>query len=66
MSTEWNVVFYETLAEYLNPYKNARGDSAARARIIENCAEEISNSSVVDEENIDLPADLSQVSFSFH
>jgi hypothetical protein len=72
MSTErteqWDVIFYDILAEYAEQYIEARGNPAARAEILEDCAEEITISPLHSEkkEKIDLPEDLSEVIFSFH
>lgn len=66
MSTHWNVLFYGFLAEYLQPYVEARGDWAARAKILKDCGESIMKSPLHGEEAIDLPEHLHRVSVSHY
>jgi hypothetical protein len=66
MSADWGVIFYETLAEYVRQYIEARGNPAARTKILKNCGEEISKSASHEEEVIKLPKDLCWVSILFH
>jgi hypothetical protein len=66
MSTNWSVVFDKTLAEYVQQYSEAYGDIAARAQVLKDCQEDITNSSLLEEQVIDLPQLLCQVSISSH
>ena len=66
MSTNWSVSFDETLAEYIVKYTLACGDPAARAQILLDCQEDIINSPLCEEQDIELPQHLCQVIISFH
>jgi hypothetical protein len=66
MPAEWNVLFDKTLAEYLELYVRAHGDAAARAAILKDCEDDITNSPLHEEEDIKLPEHLRLVSISFH
>jgi hypothetical protein len=66
MSTHWTVPFDETLAEYLPQYIEARGDSVARARVLNDCQEDITKSPLHEEQDIELPQYLRWVSILFH
>ena len=66
MSTSWNVLFYESLAEYVQLYVEARGDPAARAKILKDCGNSIMMSPLHGEQVIDLPEHLYRVRISHH
>jgi hypothetical protein len=66
MSTNWSVVFEKTLAEYVQQYIEAQGDSAARAQVLKNCQEDIIKSPLHKEQTIELPQHLCWVSISSH
>jgi hypothetical protein len=66
MSTDWSLIFDETLTKYLQQYIVAEGDSAARAQVLKNCEEDITKSSLHDKEVIELPQHLCWVSISSH
>jgi hypothetical protein len=66
MPADWAVLFYETLAEYLQPYIQAHGDPAAREAILKDCEDNITNSPLHEEEDIELPEHLCLVSISSH
>jgi hypothetical protein len=64
MSTNWSVLFYQTLAEYVQQYIEAQGDPAARAQVLKNCQEVITMSSLHKEQSVELPQHLDWVSIS--
>jgi hypothetical protein len=66
MSTDWSILFDETLAEYLQQYIMARGDPATRVQILKDCKENIIKSPLCEEQGIELPEHLCMVSISFH
>jgi hypothetical protein len=66
MSTDWTVLFHETLAKHVQEYIEARGDPAARAQILNNCGEDITKSPLHGEQVIELPQHLCSVSIPFH
>ena len=65
MSTEWTVVFSEILANYAMEYAEASGNLAARARILNNCQDDIMKSPSLDTQVIVLPQNLRWVSIHF-
>ena len=66
MSTNWSILFDKTLAEYVQQYSKAYGDIAARAQVLKDCQEDITRSPLHEEQVIDLPQLLCQVSISSH
>jgi hypothetical protein len=66
MSTDWRVIFDKTLADYVQQYIEARGDSDTRAQILKDCGENIVKSPLHDKQAIELPKDLCWVSISFY
>lgn len=66
MSTAWNVIFYDTLAEYVQQYIEAREDPFACIQILKDCGNDITKSSLHKEQVIDLPQHLCRVSFSYY
>jgi hypothetical protein len=66
MSINWSVVFYPTLAEYVQQYIEAQGDPAARAQVLKKCQEDIVKSPLHDGQTIELPQHLDWVSISPH
>ena len=66
MSTNWSVSFNEILDEYIMKYILACGDPAAHAQIFLDCQEDIINSPLCEEQDIELPQHLCQVIISFH
>jgi hypothetical protein len=66
MSTDWSVLFDETLAEYVQQYIEACGDTAARAQVLKDCQEDITKSPLHEEQDIELPEHLCWVSILFH
>lgn len=65
MSTDWNVLFFDTLEKYVGRYTKARGDSVARGKIVEECRDAIINSSSNEEQEVELPEELCLVSILF-
>ena len=66
MSTEWNVLFFDTLDNYIGRFINARGDSVAHEKIVEECRDAIVNSSLNEEQEVELPKKLCLVSILFY
>ena len=71
MSTDWNLIFYNILTKHLSNYIDAFKDSAfcdniLKDYIVENMeeAEMMPNKNEV-KKNLELPKDLTQVSFHF-
>jgi len=66
MSTDWSVLFDETLAKYVQQYIEARGDPDARAQILQNCQKDITESSLHEKQDIELPEHLCRVNIIFY
>src|SRR6267154_2959493 len=66
MSTNWSILFHETLAEYVQQYIGARGDLAARVQILKDCQKDIAESTLHEEQVIELPDHLHWVYIPFH
>lgn len=66
MSTHWDVLFYDTLAEYVEQYIEACGDPFARIQILKDCRDEITESPLHKKQTINLPEHLCMVSFSYY
>lgn len=66
MSTHWSTLFDETLAKYVQQYIEAYGDKAACAQVLEDCKEDITKSSLHEEQDIELPEHLCSVSISLY
>jgi hypothetical protein len=66
MSTNWSILFDSTLAKYVWQYNEVYGDIAAHAQVLKDCQEDITKSPLHEEQVIDLPQLLCQVSISSH
>lgn len=66
MSTDWSILFDQTLAEYVQQYIEAYGDTAARVQILKDCEEDITKSTLHEEQVIELPQHLRWASISSH
>jgi hypothetical protein len=66
MSTDWCVLFFECLAEYVQQYIEARGNPAARMQILKDCQVAITKSSLHEDQVVELPEHLHLVRPSFH
>ena len=66
MSTNWSILFHETLAEYIQQYLRAHRDPAACAQILKDCWKDITKSSLLEEQVIELPEHLCLVSILFY
>ena len=66
MSTDWNILFFDTLEKYIGRYIKACGDSVAREEIVKECRDAIINSSLNEEQEVELPEELCLVSILFY
>ena len=61
MPAHWSKVFFDILANHVMDYAHARGDIGQRTAILGTCVEEIKNSPLLKEHQVELPADLQLV-----
>jgi len=66
-SEQWNVSLNEVLADHVWEYARARGDPAARLKVLKECERDLVSTVSCEEDGvIELPELLTQVSISFH
>jgi len=58
MSARWLVVFFDVLACHVMDYTLARGDSEQCSAIFGSCIKEIKKSPLLEEHQVELPANL--------
>ena len=58
MSAHWLVVFFDVLACHVVDYTLARSDSEQRSAILGSCIKEIKKSPLLEEHQVELPANL--------
>lgn len=61
MSARWSVVFFDVLANHVADYALARGDCEQRSAILGSCIKEIKKSPLLEEHQVELPANLGLV-----